>query len=151
MRISRPQMFMDIAHVVAKRGTCQRLSVGAVLVYKRSIVSIGYNGVASGLPHCIGNHCPGKFGCDIAIHAEINAMLHLPEKTVAPLDLYVTDSPCEECWEYLIYDGRVERVFFGTPYRIREMIGRHSPRVFRITPSGYIMDWHTKLLCEPVT
>lgn len=53
-RISRDQMLMDIAEVVAKRGTCNRLQVGAVISKEGRIISTGYNGVPSGLPHC--NH-----------------------------------------------------------------------------------------------
>lgn len=147
-------MFMDIAHVVAKRATCMRLSVGAVLVSGRSIVSIGYNGVPAGQDHCSGNDCPGKFKCERTVHAEENALLHLPRSTIAPLDLYVTDSPCKACWDWIIEDGRVNRIFFGTPYRITDHLDRfdnpigHDPLVYRITPSGYVIDWRTKDLVE---
>jgi dCMP deaminase len=166
MRISRPQMFMDIAHVVAKRATCMRLSVGAVIVQGRSIVAIGYNGVPAGHAHCAGNDCPGKFKCDLTTHAEINALNHVPKDLPWHLnfDLYVTDSPCRECYERMIDDGRVRRIFFGTPYRITEHLEGHvrsytndvewmpdEPHCFRITPSGYIMDWRTKELVDPAT
>lgn len=95
MRTTRPQMFMEIAHAVARRSTCMRLNVGAVIVQGRSIVSIGYNGAPSGAPHCLGNACPGKLVCRETIHAEDNALRHLPplEPDSPLLDLYVTDSP----------------------------------------------------------
>lgn len=51
-RISRDQMLMEIAEIVAKRGTCNRLQVGAVISKGGRIISTGYNGVPSGLPHC---------------------------------------------------------------------------------------------------
>lgn len=157
MRISRPQLFMEIAHVVAKRATCMRLSVGAVLVHQRSIVAIGYNGVAAGDPHCGGNDCPGRYECKLTTHAEVNALKHLPPNTNGALDLYVTDSPCADCYEEIINDARVTRIFFGTPYRInehlmpphghgRDFFTRPMPEVYRVTPSGYIMNWRTKLL-----
>lgn len=151
-RISRPQMFMDIAGVVAKRATCMRLSVGAVIVKDRSIVAIGYNGVPAGHEHCRGNDCPGKYRCELTIHAELNAMYHLPEGIEGPLDLYVTDSPCADCYQTIMNDARVQRIFFGVPYRITTHLDTvpdwPAPEVYRITPSGYIMDWRSKELVE---
>jgi len=154
-RITRPQMFMEIAGVVAKRATCMRLNVGAVIVQKRTIVSIGYNGVASGLPHCSGNLCPGAAGCRETIHAEMNALAHLPADIGGGLDMYVTDSPCAHCYDRLLQDGRVKRVFFGTPYRITEhledsLFGQHI-EVYRVLPAGYVMDWSTGRLVDVET
>lgn len=155
MRITRPQMFMDIAHTVARRSTCMRLNVGAVLVKGRSIVSIGYNGVRAGEPHCAGNDCPGKSGCLLTVHAEENALLHLPPGTQGPLDLYVTDSPCQDCYQTIMRDTRVTRIFFGTPYRNSTHLDTipewPAPQVYRLTPAGYLMDWRTKLLTEVLT
>lgn len=157
MRITRPQMFMEIAHVVAKRATCMRLSVGAVLVSGRSIVSIGYNGVPAGAPHCSGNDCPGRYRCTETRHAEMNALDHLPPglpRKHAVLDLYVTDSPCEACWSQIKATTSIKRVFFSTPYRITnhlEFPQGPDPDVYRITPSGYIMNWRTKELVEVPT
>lgn len=146
-------MFMDIAHIVAKRATCMRLSVGAVLVANRNIVAIGYNGVPAGHEHCRGNDCPGKFKCDLTTHAEMNALDHLlPGVTLYhSLDLYVTDSPCAECFHALI-NSPVERIFFSTPYRITDHLEGNDDwfnGIYRITPSGYIMDWKTKELVDP--
>lgn len=157
MRITRPQMFMDIAHIVAKRATCMRLSVGAVLVHERSIVAIGYNGVPAGHAHCSGNDCPGRYRCEETIHAEINALNHLPDGIEGPLDLYVTDSPCAHCYQNILSDGRIGRIFFGTPYRITAHLETdpeerwNAPEVYRITPSGYVMNWRTKELVDVET
>lgn len=156
MRISRPQMFMDIAHIVAKRATCMRLSVGAVLVHERSIVAIGYNGVPAGHAHCSGNDCPGRYRCEETIHAEVNALNHLPKGMWSGLDLYVTDSPCPQCWDLISREGKVKRVFFGTPYRVTEHLDmkvphESRPELYRITPSGYVLDWRTKELVDVET
>ncbi len=43
--------FMEITHVVAKRSTCLRRHVGAVLVRDRRILTTGYNGPPKGLAH----------------------------------------------------------------------------------------------------
>jgi len=160
MRPTRVQTFMEIAHVVAKRATCMRLNVGAVVVHNRKIVSIGYNGVPSGEPHCTGNDCPGKSRCELTIHAEMNALNHMPRGLHGPLDVYVTDSPCRHCWEmmkrqFMNEDGSyayVARVFFATPYRITDHLeGDESffgPKIYRVLPAGYVLDWHTKELVE---
>ncbi len=52
-RISRDEMLMEMAHTVAKRGTCSRLQVGAVFAVEGRVVATGYNGAPPGLDHCI--------------------------------------------------------------------------------------------------
>ena len=160
MRTSRPQMFIQIAQVVAMRSTCMRLNVGAVLVQGRSIVSIGYNGAPSGKPHCQGNDCPGKDTvCTETIHAEVNALAHLPGYMIEPLapveamDLYVTDSPCENCLTQLGSTGMIGRIFFGTPYRITDHLidNDWNIEIYRVLPSGYVIDWQTKELVDVET
>lgn len=149
---------MEVARVVAKRSTCMRLNVGAVIVQDRRIVSIGYNGVPKEAPHCAGNACPGKHHCHETIHAEDNALRHLPaglrmtSNRVVDLDLYVTDSPCAGCFRKIQEHGGVRRIFFGTPYRINEHLNNdESISVYRVTPAGYIMDWRTKELVDVET
>ncbi len=155
MRSTRPQMFMGIAEVVAKRATCMRLNVGAVLVQGRSIVSIGYNGAPSGAPHCTGNDCPGKHHCHETIHAEMNAIMHLPGNLDLRkrLDLYVTDSPCVDCFSKIVTGGIVQRIFFGTPYRITDHLIGHGQDIgiYRVLPAGYVIDWETKELVDVET
>lgn len=159
MRTTRSQMFMQIAYVVAMRSTCMRLNVGAVLVGGRSIVSIGYNGAPSGASHCSGNDCPGRYHCRETIHAEVNALRHLPEsltdhdQPVGALDLYVTDSPCESCLMQLGSTDLIGRIFFGTPYRINDHLINNPWQIpiYRILPAGYIVDWSTKELVDVET
>ncbi len=49
--------FMEIALVVAKRSTCLRRQVGAVIVKGKQIVSTGYNGAPAGHVHCADIGC----------------------------------------------------------------------------------------------
>lgn len=149
MRITRPEMFMEMAHTAAKRSTCFRLNVGAVVVVNNRVVSIGYNGAPSGAPHCSGNSCPGRNGCQETIHAEDNALRYVPTG-VKPEDLYVTDSPCPHCAE-LIFGAGVKRVFFGKAYRITEpleWLTRLNVEVYQVTPAGYVIDWLTKEIVD---
>lgn len=61
-RISRFDMLMEVAHVVAKRGTCVRLQVGAVFAKEGRILVTGYNGAARGMAHC--QHEVYRYGID---------------------------------------------------------------------------------------
>jgi len=109
-RVSKHETYMRIAEVIAWRGTCARRKVGCVLVDGRDrIMSTGYNGVASGLPHCNEGHtCSGATApsgerlddCE-AIHAEQNAILLLSDPW-AVKSAYVTVSPCVSCMKLLL-------------------------------------------------
>jgi dCMP deaminase len=146
-RISRQQLFMEIAGVVAKRSTCLRLNVGAVLVSpQQRIISIGYNGQPEGQPHCASPCAAG--GCH-TIHAEINALRLAP-----PTDychLYVTDSPCESCAQHILSNGRVSAVYFQTPYRVRDGYQKLVDAgllVVRVLPSGAMIDMRTNSVIQ---
>ena len=49
--------FMQITFEVAKRSTCPRAAVGAVIVRDKRILTTGYNGSPAGLPHCTDVGC----------------------------------------------------------------------------------------------
>ena len=51
-RPSWDEYFMDMAVLTAKRSTCLRRHVGAVIVKDKHIVATGYNGAPRGLEHC---------------------------------------------------------------------------------------------------
>lgn len=150
MRISRVTLFMEIAQLVAKRSTCARLNVGAIITMDNRIRSIGYNGQEPGEPHCQGDaNCPGfhsRGACPV-IHAERNALAWLPEGTAAQhiaKDMYVTSSPCVECYVYCAAYG-VKNIFFSTLYRVNEHLleGDHC-EVWQVMPTGYVMNFRTK-------
>lgn len=143
MRISRDEMFMRIAHVVAERGTCPRAKVGAVLVDKYNrIRSIGYNGSPPNKPHCEDVGCDIQDGhCKRSIHAEINAIkfarfLTGPYEYDIGYTLYVTHRPCDNCKEQIIRNGRIQRVVYDIPYRY------NGPDVHEV--GGVIFERYTK-------
>lgn len=148
MRIGRHSMFMEIAHVVARRGTCPRLCVGALIVVNNRIVSHGYNGAPAGEPHCIDVGClmsNDNVSCKRTIHAEANALKFAPIATVERRVMYVTNSPCKRCVE-LIIDSHIEAVYFDVPYRDTAPIARLSDyniKVYRVMPNGYIIEGRT--------
>jgi dCMP deaminase len=117
---SRPSWasyFLEIASVVAKRSTCPRLKVGAVITYKNKIVTTGYNGAPPGEPHCTEVGCMIVDGhCKRTIHAERNALDQL-NLYGYPLKMYVTHEPCLICARqarmYLIHDIIWEHPYHG--------------------------------------
>jgi dCMP deaminase len=152
MRITRPQLFMEVAHVVAKRSTCFRLNVGAVITHNNSLVSMGYNGSGPGEPHCAGEDCPGRNGCHLTIHAEVNALTRLPsEVEYEPgLDMYVTDSPCPDCCTKIHHIG-IKRVFYGKLYRVNDHLSGLRDRgvaVYQVTPAGYVIDHFSRSIVD---
>jgi dCMP deaminase len=103
MRLTREEYFMKMAIMVAKRSTCERAQVGAILVdvNRNAIVATGYNGSAPGAPHCIDVGCLIINGhCHRTIHAEMNAICHL-EHSYDNLILYCTHQPCVNCTKAL--------------------------------------------------
>jgi dCMP deaminase len=161
-RISRNSMFMQVAEVVSRRSTCFRRNVGAVITEDHNIVAIGYNGSAPGAPHCTGNGCADpKIGCQRAIHAELNAILHVAEFSVnKSYRMYVTESPCAHCAETIVkarppYHPHSNRffkeVFFLNAYRLgegRDIIMRAGIKLYRMTPSGMVIDCATEELVD---
>ncbi len=97
--------WMDVVAVMARRGTCVRRQIGAVIISEDNrFLAEGYNGVASGQPHCRdGQHCEASHapsgmaldGCD-AVHSEINALVSCSEISRAHT-IYVSAEPCIDC------------------------------------------------------
>ena len=75
-RIPWDQFFMLQAVLLSTRSTCNRLSVGAVLVRDRRVIAEGYNGSVSGDVHCTDRGCYMVNGhCLRTIHAEQNVLI----------------------------------------------------------------------------
>lgn len=124
MRISREEMLMEVAHVVAKRGTCFRLKVGAVLSLDGRIISIGYNGSRPGHAHCRPETCNPEHPCTNTIHAERNAINWARLQGVEDFSnmvLYITDSPCLSCVNYILQAG-IRVVYYDREYRLTDGI-----------------------------
>jgi len=112
------EYFMDIARQVAKRSTCPRAAVGAVIVKDRRILTTGYNGSPMGLPHCTEVGCLMIDGhCVRTLHAEQNAIIQaaLYGVTVNDSTIYVTHQPCLNCSKMIINAG-IKRVVYGGDY-----------------------------------
>lgn len=119
MRPDWDTYFMTIAHDVAARSTCDRALVGAVLVREKRILTTGFNGSPTGLPHCddVG-HLMVDGHCVRTIHAEANSIIQAALHGVSTkgATCYVTHMPCLSCAKMLINAGIV-RIVYHKDYR----------------------------------
>lgn len=125
-RPSYDEYFMEMAHVIAKRSTCLRRNVGAILVKDKHILSTGYNGAPKGLQHCSEVGClreklnvPHGQRHEICrgLHAEQNAIIQASVFGVSIKDsvLYCTNTPCVVCAKMLINAG-VKKIIYDGDY-----------------------------------
>ena len=124
MRVDWHQYFMNIAHQVATRSTCDRKHVGAVIVRDRTILSTGYNGSIRRMPHCddVGHQLENDH-CVATVHAEANAIIQAAKNGVQVdgAELYTTASPCWDCFK-LVANSGIRRIYFGEFYRDRRSL-----------------------------
>ncbi len=117
-RIPWNQYFMMQAVLLSLRSTCERLSVGAILVRDKRVIAGGYNGSVSSDEHCIDHGCYLVDGhCVRTIHAEMNAVLQCAKFGVATegAEVYVTDFPCLQCTKMLLQSG-IKKIYFLRNY-----------------------------------
>ncbi len=118
---SRPswdEYFMGITFEVARRSTCSRAQVGAIIVRDKRILTTGYNGSPAGLPHCTEAGCLVINGhCVRTLHAEQNAIIQAALHGVSTdgAAIYVTHQPCLNCAKMIINAG-IRRVVYGGDY-----------------------------------
>lgn len=117
---------MDITHLVAKRSTCLRRQVGAILVKDKKILATGYNGAPSRLEHCLDIGClreklniPSGERHELCrgLHGEQNAIIQAAYHGVEirGATLYCTNHPCIICSKMIINAG-IERIVYEKGY-----------------------------------
>jgi len=125
-RPSWDEYFMSITELVAQRATCIRRKVGAILVHERRIISTGYNGTPTNIPHCIEVGClreqhniPSGERHELCrgLHAEQNAIIQaaLYGVSVQGTTLYCTNMPCSICTKMII-NARIVSVYYKEGY-----------------------------------
>ncbi len=123
-RISKDHYFMNIAIEVARRSTCTRRQIGAIIVSDvGEIKSSGYNGNPRGLPHCeeigcirdkLGIASGTRLETCTAVHAEQNALIQAGTNSRGST-LYSTIVPCPICAR-MILNAQVARVVYIDDY-----------------------------------
>ena len=129
---------MDITHLVAKRSTCIRRQVGAILVKDKRILATGYNGAPSGIAHCQDVGClrekekvPSGERHELCrgSHAEQNAIVQAATYGIPIKDaiLFCTNLPCSICIKMIINAG-IKTIFYeeGYPDDLSEKLIKES-------------------------
>ena len=125
-RPSWENYFMSITHLVARRSTCTRRAVGALVVKDKRILSTGYNGAPSNVRHCMDVGCmreqlnvPSgeKHELCRGIHAEQNAIIQAAYHGVSikGAALFCTNQPCSICAKMIINAG-IKEIYFQEGY-----------------------------------
>lgn len=145
-RLDRRLYFMKIAEAAALRSTCYRAQVGAVLVDCRSrVISIGFNGAPSGLPHCNPTECGSQTGrCNRTVHAEVNCLLQADPNAPGPFELFCTVHPCAQCLKLAVNFG-VRDVYYKIAYESEPEVALREELldylfITQITPSDELIN-----------
>jgi dCMP deaminase len=118
---------MEMAELTAKRSSCLRRNVGAVIVKDKRAIATGYNGAPMGLAHC-----EEKGGClrqqlNIpsgqrhelcrALHAEQNAIISAASmgNAIEGGTIYITHQPCVICAKMIVNAG-IKRIVVREGY-----------------------------------
>ncbi len=120
------EYFMEITRLVARRSSCLRRQVGAVLVKEKNILATGYNGVPTGITHCDETGClraklnvPSGERHELCrgLHAEQNAIIQAAKHgtNIDGATLYSTTMPCIICAKMIINAG-IRRVVYEEGY-----------------------------------
>lgn len=116
--------FISIAKTISHHSTCIRKKVGCIITIDRRIISMGYNGVVPGKPHCeelfkgktnipefYESH--GKFSKLNEIHAEQNCISYAAKNglSIGGGTLYTTVSPCIDCSKIIVSSGILKVIY----------------------------------------
>ena len=124
MRPTWEEYFLEITKLVAKRSTCVRRQVGAVIVKDKRILATGYNGAPTNLRHCLDIGClreqlgiPSGQRIEICrgLHAEQNAIIQagLHGVSIKGAEIYSTHQPCITCAKMIVNAGIVRVTYQG--------------------------------------
>lgn len=136
---------MDIAMLVARRTTCLRRAVGAIIVKDKRILATGYNGAPAGIRHCsevgclreqLGVKSGERHELCRGIHAEQNAIIQAAYHgvSVKGASLYCTNLPCSICAKMIINAG-IRKIYYQSGYAddlSREMISESGIKLIKL-------------------
>jgi len=126
-RPSFHEIFMEIAYAWAKRATCLRRRVGAVIAKDKQQLTAGYNGAPRGVPHCaeMGGCLREKLKIPSGqrheicrgTHAEQNAITQAAKFgiSIEGSTLYCNCFPCVICTKMILNAG-ITTVVYDSDY-----------------------------------
>jgi len=122
LRPSWEEYFISIMKAVGSRGTCNRGKAGCIIVKDKRILSTGYAGAPTNLPHCdeVGHQMESTIHSDSierkhcvrTTHAEQNAIVQASKygTSIDCSSIYVKMEPCPACAKMIINSGIKEVV-----------------------------------------
>lgn len=114
-RPSWDEYFMSMALLISSRSPCERLHVGCVLVKDNRVISAGYNGFLSSVPHisCVVNDSEQN-----TVHAEQNCIADCASRGISTANAtaYVTHFPCINCTKMLCASD-VSKIIYLNDYK----------------------------------
>ena len=134
------EVFMEIAYTWAKRATCLRRKVGAVIAKDKQQLTAGYNGAPRGVPHCaeMGGCLRAKLGIPSGQRAEICRGTHAEQNAITQAakfgisiegsTLYCNTFPCVICAKMILNAG-ITTVVYDSDYDdplSKEILGQQS-------------------------
>lgn len=146
--IQRLEAHLKTAKAYAELSYAQRLKVGAVLIKDDRIISIGYNGMPSGIDNTCEDvvkrqkvtptkrinvltqmpiHKTEEYEELVTkpglVHAEMNVIAFAAKNGMSTDQciMIVTHAPCHECSKLIIQSG-IKKVIYETEYRLRDGI-----------------------------
>lgn len=116
-RISRVNLNMALAEMIAYRATCKRGKVGCIITSEGRVIATGYNGSVV-KQHCDLLHCDLTQTCVHAVHAEANAIAFAAKLGIQLKGcyLYCTHGPCINCAKLIIQAG-IAKIFYKHEYK----------------------------------
>lgn len=139
-RPSFDEIFMEIAYTWAKRATCLRRRVGAVIAKDSQQLTAGYNGAPRGVPHCaeVGGCLRAKLGIPSGQRAEICRGTHAEQNAITQAakfginisgsTLYCNTFPCVICAKMILNAG-ITTVVYDSDYDdplSKEILGQQN-------------------------
>ena len=147
-RTTKENYYLDIAQVVAERGTCLRKKYGAIIVKNDSIVSTGYVGAPRGRKNCCDMQFCLREQMNIprgeryelcrSVHAEQNAIINASREQMIGATMYLcgldaktgefvaNSTSCQLCKRMIINAG------------IEKVVVRDTKDEYRVIP---VSDW----------
>lgn len=134
------EVFMEIAYTWAKRATCLRRRVGAVIAKDKQQLTAGYNGAPRGVPHCaeMGGCLRAKLGIPSGQRAEICRGTHAEQNAITQAakfgisiegsTLYCNTFPCVICAKMILNAG-ITTVVYDSDYDdplSKEILGQQN-------------------------
>lgn len=138
--------FLASAFMLANISKSRRRACAALIVRRETfrppvIVSSGVNGTRMGSDNlCEDNLC--ELSCEDVVHAEVNAFKNMRIAESAKLDtMYITDSPCPDCLNFLRLNTDIRTLVFARNYRITEHMEKAHDFTLIHIPEREVVDY----------